>query len=137
MMTHSDHLKGKLTAFQLLMLALSVYVLLALFAEATFHLSPAVTFLLGLLDTVICFIFLGDFFYRLHHADNKLVFMKWGWIDLISSIPTLDIFRWGRIVRVVRILRILRGVRSVRVILSIMLQSGARGTLSFVAMVSS
>jgi voltage-gated potassium channel len=62
--------------------------------------------------------------------------MKWGWVDLISSIPMLDIFRWGRIVRVVRILRILRGVRSTKVILGILFENRAKGTLSVVAFVS-
>src|SRR2546423_8023445 len=110
----------KITAFQLLMLALSIYVLAALLAEATLQLSPAVRSLLGVLDTLICFVFLGDFFYRLYQAESKVAFMKWGWIDLISSIPMLDIFRWGRLLRIVRILRILRGVRSAKVILAVL-----------------
>jgi hypothetical protein len=113
-----NHPHRKITAFQLLMLVLSVYVLGALLAEATLQLSGQTRKLLGTFDTLICFIFLADFFYRLRHAENKLAFMKWGWIDLISSIPMLDVFRWGRLIRIVRILRILRGVRSVKVILS-------------------
>ena len=127
----------QVTSFQLLMLALSVYVLVALFIQTAFHLSPDVDSLLDVLDTAICFVFLGDFFYRLYCSQNKLAFMKWGWVDLISSIPMLDMFRWGRIVRVVRILRILRGVRSVKVILGVVLQTGARGTLGIVTAVTS
>jgi len=132
----TTELHKKITPFQLLMLALSLYVLGALFVETVFTLSPQVTALLGMLDTGICFVFLGDFFYRLYHAEDKLRFMKWGWVDVISSIPMLDAFRWGRIVRVVRILRILRGVRSVKVILGLVLQAGVRGTLSLVAVIS-
>jgi voltage-gated potassium channel len=126
----------KVTPFQLLMLLLSVYVLGALFFETVFTVSSQVASLLGMLDTAICLVFLGDFFYRLFHAERKLAFMKWGWIDLVSSIPMLNVFRWGRIIRVVRILRILRGVRSVKVILSVVLQAGVRGTLSLVVIVS-
>jgi voltage-gated potassium channel len=118
------------------MLVLSIYVLGALLAQATLKLSPQVISLLGTLDTIICFVFLADFFYRLYHAENRLTFMKWGWIDLISSIPTLDIFRWGRVVRIARILRILRGVRSAKFILSILLESGIRGTFTLVGLVS-
>ncbi|HSU54452.1 MAG TPA: ion transporter [Candidatus Dormibacteraeota bacterium] len=132
----TTELHKKITHFQLLMLALSVYVLVALFVETVFTLSRQATSLLRILDTLICFVFLGDFFYRLYRAEHKAAFMRWGWIDLVSSIPMMDLFRWGRIVRVVRILRILRGVRSVKVILGLVLQAGVRGTLSLVFLVS-
>src|SRR5882672_468209 len=102
----------KVTGFQLVMLVLSVYVLAALFVDTVFKLSPEISSLLQSLDTLVCLIFLGDFFYRLYRAESRLAFLKWGWIDFVSSIPMLDVFRWGRIVRLVRILRILRGVRS-------------------------
>jgi voltage-gated potassium channel len=52
----------KLTGFQLLMLVLCIYVLGALLVEVTFQLPPQVSSLLQTLDTVICFIFLADFF---------------------------------------------------------------------------
>jgi len=99
-------------------------------------LSAEVTSLLETLDTIICFVFLADFFYRFYHAKNRLAFMKWGWIDLISSIPMLDVFRWGRVVRVVRILRIMRGIRSTKFILTVLLESGVRGTFTLVALIS-
>ena len=136
MAAETDPLHKRLPPFQLLMLVLSIYVLGALFLQATLKLSAEVTSLLQTLDTVICFIFLADFFYRLFHAKDRLAFMKWGWIDLISSIPMLDIFRWGRLVRIVRILRILRGVRSTKLILGVLLRSGIRGTFTLVALIS-
>jgi voltage-gated potassium channel len=40
--------------------------------------------------------------------------MRWGWIDLISSIPAVDFLRWGRLVRVVRVVRIVRVLRAFR-----------------------
>ena len=88
----------KLTGFQLLMLVLCIYVLVALFVDTLFNLPPQVSSLLQTLDTVICFIFLADFFYRLYRAENRLAFLKWGWVDFISSIPMLTFFRWGRVV---------------------------------------
>ena len=51
-------------------------------------------------------------------AERKLAYLKWGWIDLISSIPMLDFVRWGRIARVVRLIRVLRGVRSTRMLVA-------------------
>ena len=52
----------RLTGQQLLMLVLSVYVLMALFVSTFFKLSYEIASLLQKLDTLICFIFLGDFF---------------------------------------------------------------------------
>ena len=125
----------KFSGFQLLMLVLSAYVLGALFIDTVFKLSPEVALLLQRLDTIICFIFLGDFFYRLYHAENriKFFFLKWGWIDLISSIPMMDSFRWGRIVRIVRILR---SIRSAKYILTVLFENKAKGTFSIVVLFS-
>jgi len=68
-------------------------VLAALFVEAVYKLPASIAALLKLFDTIICFIFLGDFFYRLYHAEKRLAFLKWGWIDLVSSIfPTSGCF---------------------------------------------
>jgi voltage-gated potassium channel len=63
-------------------------------------------------------------------------FLKWGWIDLVSSIPMFDFLRWGRLVRIVRILRILRAFRSTKVLLSYYFNNRARGTFAAVAMIS-
>jgi len=133
---NSNDSAKKLTGFQLLMLVLCVYVLGALLVEVTFQLSPQVSSLLQTLDTVICFIFLADFFHRLYRAENRLAFLKWGWIDFISSIPMLSMFRWGRIVRVVRLLRILRGIRSTKFILHALFENRAKGTFGTVVLVT-
>ena len=99
---------------EIAVLGLSVYVLGALLAQTVFHVSPEVSLLLDRIDTVVCVVFLADFAVRFRRAPSKLVFMKWGWIDLVSSIPAYDFLRWGRMVRVIRIMRILRAFRSAR-----------------------
>ena len=99
---------------EIAVLGLSVYVLGALLAQTVFHVSPEVSLLLDRIDTVVCVVFLADFAVRFRCAPSKLVFMKWGWIDLVSSIPAYDFLRWGRMVRVIRIMRILRAFRSAR-----------------------
>ena len=35
-------------------------------------------------------------------AKKDKAFLKWGWLDFISSIPMLGIFRWARLARGVR-----------------------------------
>ena len=127
---------AKLSLFQCLILILSVYVLGALFAQTVFALPPQVDLLIERIDFAICLIFIGDFFARLYKAPSKLSFLKWGWIDLLSSIPMFDFLRWGRLVRIVRILRILRAFRSTKLLLSYLFRNRARGTFATVATIS-
>ncbi len=122
--------------FQFFTLVLSIYVLLALFIESVFSLPDDVSEILRFTDNVICMFFLADFFIRLKAAEDKKQFMKWGWVDLLSSIPMLDAFRYGRIVRVVRVFRILRAVRSTKIILSYVFRNKTQGTFSLVSAVS-
>src|SRR5437870_9237490 len=99
---------------QVLALILSVYVLVALCIQATVNLSPDAVEILDWLDLFVCGVFLADFFVRFHRAPSKAKFLKWGWIDFVSSIPMLNIFRVGRVVRIVRVFRILRAFRSTK-----------------------
>jgi voltage-gated potassium channel len=126
----------KLPFFQFLILILSVYVLGALFAQTVFVLPAQVNLLIERIDFAICLVFIADFFIRLYKAPSKMSFLKWGWIDLVSSIPMFDFLRWGRLVRIVRILRILRAFRSTKVLLSYYFNNRARGTFAAVAMIS-
>lgn len=121
---------------EILMLGLSVYVLAALAAEAALPLSPATKVVLQYADTGICAIFLADFFTRLAQAQDRKAFLKWGWIDLLSSIPTLDAARAGRAVRVVRILRVLRGAHSVKRLGTFLLRRRAEAALTTAALVT-
>jgi voltage-gated potassium channel len=126
----------KLTPFQLVMLALSVYVIIALFLQLIIKLPLPIIFLLDSFDFIICVIFLFDFFYRLVNSSNKLHFLKWGWIDFISSIPTIDILRWGRLFRVFRILRLLRAFKSTKFLVSYIFQNRAKCSFAAAALIS-
>jgi voltage-gated potassium channel len=112
--------------YQLFMLGLSVYVIAALAAQVVFNLDPDTIEILDISDTAICGVFFLDFLRSLIRADNRLqYFVRWGWIDLISSIPTIDWFRWGRAARIFRILRVLRGFRATRLLSSFALERRA------------
>jgi voltage-gated potassium channel len=106
----------RITLWQVVLLVLSLFVLASLLAETVLRLPEPVATLLHWADTAICVVFLGDFFYNVATARDRMEYLKWGWIDLVSSIPNLDLLRWGRLVRMVRILRILRAIRSVRTV---------------------
>lgn len=128
--------RARLTLFQCIILVLSVYVLGALFTQTVFRLSPETNQLLDRIDFIICLVFIYDFFYRLVKAESKLSFLKWGWIDLVSSIPTVDFLRWGRVIRIVRVLRILRAFRSTKVLINHLYRNRAKSTFATVALIS-
>lgn len=107
-------------------LVLSVYVLGVLVAQTLFPMSPEVALLLDRVDFAVCFIFLFDFAVRFRRAPSKLAFMKWGWLDLVGSIPVYEAFRWGRLARLVRIIRLLRAFRSARHLVVVLFRHRSR-----------
>jgi voltage-gated potassium channel len=131
-----DGLPEALGARHILILILSIYILIVLFIQAIVQLTPDTLEILNVIDTVICFIFIGDFFVSLYYAKPRSAYLKWGWIDLISSVPMLGVFRWGRAVRAIRILRLLRGIRSTKVIVQYLLENRAKSAFTAATLVS-
>lgn len=113
---------------QIVILALSIYVLAALAVEWLFELPDQALALMHWMDVLVCGWFLADFCIRFWKAPSKARFMQWGWIDLVSSIPFLPFLRWGRLVRLVRILMILRSIRSFKAMFEMIFKSRIRGT---------
>jgi voltage-gated potassium channel len=113
----------KVGLFQIVILILSIVVLGALGADTVFKLPKEISEILQTLDTLVCVLLLTDFGIRFYKAESKLAFMKWGWIDLIASIPNLPILRIGRLVRILRIIRLLRAIRATQKISSLLLKN--------------
>ncbi len=111
-----QNIPAKNPLYQIFMLALSIYVLAALVLEEFFVTDLEVRAVLQHIDLWVCLFFLTDFFVSLYRAPSKREYMKWGWIDLLSSIPMVDPLRWGRLARIVRIIRALRTLRELRVL---------------------
>lgn len=126
----------KLSFLNIIILILSVYVLVALMIDTFLKLPPEVSRMLTLIDNIICGVFLLDFVQRFYKAENKLKFMKWGWIDLVSSIPTLDFMRAGRALRLIRLLRILRAFRSTKHLVQHVFYKRTQGALTTAAVVA-
>jgi voltage-gated potassium channel len=111
-------------------------VLLSLLVSVIFELSEELNILLGYIDNFICIVFLVDFWIRFKKADNKLEFMKWGWIDLIASIPFLDLARAGRVIRLIRLVRVFRALKSTKLIYEHIAQNKKQSVLTSVALIS-
>jgi voltage-gated potassium channel len=126
----------ELRPYQLFMFGLGVYVLLSLAAQTFLSLSPETDAILGHVDDLICIAFFVDFWVNLLTAPSKLGYLKWGWIDLLSSIPMIDVARAGRLARIVRILRAFRGVRSGRFLADYLIHRRGDGAFFAIALLS-
>ena len=133
---NEDLAKKELNLFNIIILVLSLYVLISLIVTTFFVLSDEVTVLLNYVDNLICIIFLVDFAIRFKKANNKLVFMKWGWIDLISSIPYIDFLRAGRVLRLIRLIRVFRAFKATKLIFEHINRNKKQSALTSVALIS-
>jgi len=118
--------------YLLFMLALSLFALFILGADAMLKLDPRTHAIIEHLDLGICLLFFADFLVSLARAESKSgYFFRWGWLYLLSSIPMVDALRWGRLARVLRIIRVLRGLRSAKVLVdSVLARKAESGALA-------
>lgn len=128
--------ESKLNFLNIVIIILSIYILLALLIDTFFKIPSEISRLIYLTDNAICAVFLYDFILRFYRAKDKLVFMQWGWIDLLSSIPAIDLFRIGRSVRLIRLLRLLRAFKSTKQLVTYIFQKRAQGTFISVSIIA-
>ena len=131
-----DYAKKEISLFNILILVLSVYVLLSLLISTFFSLSDELTNLLNYIDNAICVVFLIDFGIRFRNAQNKLEFMRWGWIDLVASIPSVEFLRAGRILRLIRLIRVFRALKSTKLIYEHINRNKKQSAITSVALIS-
>lgn len=122
---HQKERTARISKFDKLLLVLSIYVVIELYVSTIYNYPPQIFFWLQVIDTIICGIFLFDFFRGLYRAENKWHFIRKNWIDFIASIPFLLSLRIGRVAKIFRVLRLLR---SGKVILSIINKNDSLNT---------
>jgi voltage-gated potassium channel len=122
-------------ATQIAILIFTLIVLGALTADTIGHLPPQASALVHWLDTLACAVFFTDFCVRFFQAKSKRTFIKWGWIDLLASVPYISGLRYARLARVLRVIRLLRGIRSLHRLMQTLFQQRAQtGAASLVLM---
>ncbi len=126
----------KVSFLNLLILLLSIYVLGAILVDTIFSIPKEISHLIQIIDFAICGVFLLDFCIQFYQAENKLRFMRWGWIDLVASIPMVDAFRFGRLFRMIRILRLVKAFKSLKEFIDSFFDNKAKGTLNSVLIIS-
>lgn len=106
--------------YQLFMLLVSLVSLACIgFSIITRDIDSNMSQLIQIIDFGICIIFFYDFLAGLIRSEDKLEYIKFGWIDLLASIPTIDLLRFGRIVRILRIITIFRALKSSKTIVNL------------------
>jgi voltage-gated potassium channel len=98
--------------FILVLTILSLVVMVCLLLP----LSEQTLTLLQFYDNMICVIFLIDFFLNLKNAPKKSDYFirERGWLDLLGSMPSLGLFRFGGLLRLARLSRLARIIRLLR-----------------------
>jgi len=123
--------------YQFFMLVLCVYALGALAIQTAVKLDRDIALVIDYADYVVCGLFFADFLFSLWREPSRTRYLlTWGWLDLLSSIPTLDAARWGRIARVVRVFRVLRGLRATRLLTAAVLRHRAQNTFLAASLVA-
>jgi voltage-gated potassium channel len=124
------------TIYQLFILVLTIASLLVVVAVLVLPLSDVSRqYLLGV-DTLLCVIFLADFFGSLYNAsDRRSYLVKGGWLEFIGSIPAFPVLRFARLARAVRAVRTIRG-RRFRDVQREFRGNRARGALLVVALIA-
>jgi len=92
-------------------LFIGVMILFSLLVVGLIFLLPGTSAsreILLVVDTVTCLIFLADFFRSLIRAPRKWVYLRWGWLDLLGSIPGIPILRLARLHRLSQVVRVIR-----------------------------
>src|SRR3954451_21674920 len=76
--------------YQLAMLVLSFYAIVALGAQTAIRLDPHIRTFLEYADYAVCMLFLCDFVVSFWVATTRLkYFLTWGWLDMPSAIPVI------------------------------------------------
>jgi voltage-gated potassium channel len=134
-MTLTKEQKQALHPINILVFFLSLYIIIALVVDTFFPLSKEVHLLLQDIDYAVCAIFFIDFLYRFFTAKNKWKYMRWGWIDLISSIP-MNFFPAGRLFRIFQLIRVLRAIRSIELIAHFFVKEKIKGAFASAAILA-
>lgn len=119
--------------FQVVVLILSIFVVASLSVELIFNIPEEIVEIFLYVDFLICLIFFADFLQQFSRADSKIRFMKWGWLDLISCIPLMEMNQFARVIRVVRLIK---AIKSISEISHALTENKASSSIHFLIVVS-
>ena len=130
--TNSD----EIGPWQFFTFALSLIAILILAIQTIYTASSRISNAFQYIDNVICLVFFTDFIWNLFRTRPFWKYLRWGWLDLLSSIPMFPILRLTRFIRIARIIKVFRVARASKHVLKFTLHNKARNVLSTVAICS-
>jgi voltage-gated potassium channel len=104
------------STYQLFILVMSFYAVIGWVAIFLLPLSNDTKNILLAADKVVGLLFLYDFFRRLLSIHKKRVYLRWGWLDLLSSIPWFPFLRIIRLFYIARVHRYLQATSGKRIL---------------------
>jgi voltage-gated potassium channel len=106
-MSEKKHFNG----WDFVILVFSIFSLAILPIQMLYKGSEDVLKIIDSADIVLCSFFFADFLKQLFQAKGtRLTYMKYGWVDLLSSIPIIPGAQIGRVFRILRLLKVMRQV---------------------------
>lgn len=91
-------------------LGLSILNLFNMGCQTFYKQTPEIYFWMNIFDTFVCGAFISYWFTLLKYSSDKKQFLKWGWIDLLLSIPMPHSI-WMQYSTVLRLLRSIRSLK--------------------------
>ena len=107
---------GRVRALDGLVLLLIFVVIGMLIVEYTGDMTPERERWFAWVDTAICVVFLGEFFFKVSCSVSKGWYFRRYWIDFVASMPFAGMVSLGRTLRLGRALRLARLARLARVV---------------------
>jgi voltage-gated potassium channel len=128
---------ASINPYELYVLAISIISIVVLAADSLLSLKPGTHEVFAIADAGLCVLFFFDFIHNLYYApDRRAYFVRSGWVELLSSIPTIGIFRLGRLARIARLVRLIRAMRSIRSIGQVLSRNKAKTAMSATGVVA-
>ncbi|HET9347012.1 MAG TPA: ion transporter [Candidatus Limnocylindrales bacterium] len=110
MTAESPVLRQHGNAYNIFILVLTIFSLVAMALLVLPILDENTRQLLTVYDNVICLVFLGDFIYNLAGSRPRRAYFihQRGWLDLLGSVPSLGVFQFTALLRLARLSRLAR-----------------------------
>ena len=113
-----EELKQRLNPWDWLVLVVAVVSLLLVLLETFLRIPANVLPLLHEIDRLSCLVFLADIVVRWRRERWSVEFWRWGWIDLLASIPFDPAFRSLQAIRIYRFVRLFRVLKKLNTLTS-------------------
>jgi voltage-gated potassium channel len=113
-MSKEDH--EEINQWDWLVLVTAIFSIIVVIIETFIVLPTESLHTLVWVDRIACGIFFVDVVVRWRRAQWKAHYWRWGWLDILASIPLDPAFRFFQAIRVYRLIRLFRAFRRIHAI---------------------